>query len=90
MKPDVYAKMKGKGFTLLLGVEVIEEWKDGCRIRSEQRFPFLWSISYHVIDGESLVAVRLAPAEGEGPFDYVATKDLSNARPLEDLELQIR
>ena len=88
MNTDVYIREAEGGFTRRLGAEVIEEWETGRMIRSESRLESEPFISYYIVDGESLSAVKLGPAKGEGPFDYAAEIDPSDTRPLPDFEIQ--
>lgn len=84
MKPDVYVRSWENGLSRLRGAEIIDEWENGFRIRSEVRLPNLPGTGYYVVEGENLVAIRLGRSDGQGPFDYPAEKEPSDVRPLPD------
>jgi len=69
------------GFLLKDGVEVIDDWGDGCLIRSEEPLSDDVGDMCFVAEGDALVALRLPPMPaGVGPFEYLAEKDYSDIR----------
>lgn len=69
------------GFLLRDGVEVVDDWGDGCLIRSEEPLSRESGDTCFVAERDALVALRITtlPA-GMGPFEYIAEKDYSDMR----------
>jgi hypothetical protein len=83
MNREVYVRHSATGFAPQLGAEVVDEWDGGCLIRSEEPLSVEDGSSYYVVEGRSLVAVKLPPVDqSEGPFDYAAEKDRSDIREV--------
>jgi hypothetical protein len=83
MNSEVYVRNSLTGFAPQLGAEIVDEWEGGCLIRSEEPLPTGDGIGYYVVEGPSLVAVKLPPVDGsQGPFDYAAEKDRSDIREV--------
>lgn len=83
MRTEVFVRDSQKGFILQLGAEVVDEWENGCMIRSEERLHQPPGTRFYVIEGDSVVAVRLtSPGQKHPPFDYPAEKDRSDIRPM--------
>ena len=79
--PEIYMRDGRGGFLLKDGAEVVDDWGDGCLIRSEEPLSNESSDPCFVTEGEALIALRLPqmPA-GMGPFEYLAEKDYSDIR----------
>ncbi len=88
MNAEIYVRESEKGIARQLGAEVIDEWKGGRRIRSEEPLKSLPFVTYYVAEGGVLVAVELGEPSGEGPYDYAAEIDTSDTRPLPDFEMR--
>jgi hypothetical protein len=66
----------------VMGAEIVDEWEDGCLIRSEEILPVALGQTYYVKEGDDLVAVTFpVSSASESPFDYAARKDRSDIRP---------
>lgn len=79
--PEIYMRDGRGGFLLKDGVEVVDDWSDGCLIRSEEPLSNESSDICFVAEGEALVALRFPPMPvGIGPFEYLAEKDYSDIR----------
>lgn len=83
MDTGVYIRKTHGGVALVAGAEVIDDWGDGCRIRSEEELESSPDVVYYIVEGEQLVAVKFSASDAEtAPFDYAADKDRSDARVL--------
>jgi hypothetical protein len=83
MKPEVFVRDSQKGFAVLMGAEVVDDWEGGCMIRSEERLLQPPGTRFYVTEGDSVIAVKLtSPDQQRPPFDYPAEKDRSDVRPL--------
>jgi hypothetical protein len=87
MNTEVYIREGGTGIRHHLGAEVVDEWEDGCLIRSEERLETAPFISYYIVEGQALVAVKLGEPSGTGPFDYSVELDRSDVRSLPAFEV---
>jgi len=81
LHPEIYMLDGRGGFLLKDGVEVVEDWGDGCLIRSEEPLSIDSGEICFVAERDALVALRFSkmPA-GVGPFEYIAEKDYSDIR----------
>ena len=84
MDTGVYIRRSHEDVALVPGAEVIDDWDDGCLIRSEEKIEPSPDDGYYVVEGEQLVAVKFSPSDtATPPFDYAAQKDRSDTRALE-------
>jgi hypothetical protein len=81
LHPEIYMRDGRGGFLLKEGVEIVDDWGDGCLIRSEEPLSGESGDTCFMAEGEALVALRIPqmPA-GVGPFEYLAQKDYSDIR----------
>ncbi|MCW1923092.1 hypothetical protein OKA05_11055 [Luteolibacter arcticus] len=69
------------GFLLREGAEVLNDWGDGCLIRSDELVSTEPADTCFVAEGDALVALRFPQLPvGVGPFEYLAEKDYSDIR----------
>ena len=81
LHPEIYMRDGRGGFLLKDGLEVVDDWGDGCLIRSEEPLSDQPGDTCFVAEGEALIALRFPkmPA-GIAPFEYLAEKDYSDIR----------
>jgi hypothetical protein len=81
LHPEIYLRDGRGGFLLKEGTEVVDDWGDGCLIRSDEPLSTESADTCFVVEGDALVALRFPqmPA-GIGPFEYLAQKDYSDIR----------
>jgi hypothetical protein len=81
LHPEIYMRDGRGGFLLKDSMKVLDDWGDGCMIRSDEPLSNESSDTCFVAEGDALIALRLPqmPA-GIGPFDYLAQKDYSDIR----------
>ncbi|HEY1122200.1 MAG TPA: hypothetical protein VGE67_11395 [Haloferula sp.] len=78
---EIYMRDGRGGFLLRDGVEIVDDWGDGCLIRSDEPLSTDSTDTCFVAEGEALVALRLPSMPvGIGPFEYIAEKDYSDIR----------
>ena len=85
MDTGVYIRRSHEDVALFPAAEVIDDWDNGCLIRSEEKIEPSPDDAYYVVEGDQeLVALKFSPSDTEGPpFDYAAQKDRSDTRALE-------
>lgn len=81
LHPEIYMRDGRGGFLLKDGLEVVDDWGDGCLIPSDEALSSDSNDTCFIAEGEALIALRLPqmPA-GIGPFEYLAQKDYSDIR----------
>jgi hypothetical protein len=81
LHPEIYMRDGRGGFLLKDNVEVVDDWGDGCLIRSDEPLSSEAGDMCFVAERDALVALRIPqmPA-GLGPFEYLAQKDYSDIR----------
>jgi hypothetical protein len=81
LHPEIYMSDGRGGFLLKDGVEIVDDWGDGCLIRSEEPLSADSGDTCFMAEGDALVALCIPPmAAGVGPFEYLAQKDYSDIR----------
>ena len=81
LHPEIYMNDGRGGFLLKDGVEVVDDWGEGCLIRSEEPLSGEPFDTCFVTEGDVLVALRIhTMVTGAGPWEYLAEKDYSDIR----------